>query len=48
MPDKGRIDWKPKLAMWRAIGYKGSRDITIGDYLDKVEAIKALREWVSK
>ncbi len=41
--DKGRIDWKPRLKLWRAIIYRGLRDVRIGDYKEREHAIAALQ-----
>jgi hypothetical protein len=41
--ERGRIDWKPRLSVWRVIWYQGSRDVPSGDYITQAEAIAALR-----
>lgn len=43
--DLGRIDWMPKKKVWKAIGYIGVRNIVIGYYQTRDEAIEALRKW---
>ncbi len=41
--ERGRVDWKPRLKIWRVIWYEGVRDIPFGDYTTQQEAIVALR-----
>ncbi len=41
--DRGRVDWKPRLNVWRVIWYRGMRDVPSGDYATQAEAIAALR-----
>ena len=43
---RGRIDWKPRLKVWRVIWYQGKRDLSSGDYLTQTAAVTALREMV--
>ena len=42
----GRVDWKPRLKVWRVIWYEGDRDAPSGDYLTKTAAEAALREMI--
>ncbi len=44
----GRVDWMPRLKIWRVIRYKGAADIPAGDYPTKKEAEDALRELVAR
>jgi len=41
--ERGRIDWKPRLNVWRVIWYQGSRDVPAGDFPTQEKAIRALR-----
>ncbi len=41
--DKGRIDWMPIKKVWRAILYVGNKDMKIGDYRTREEAILVLQ-----
>lgn len=43
MATYGRIDWKPRLKVWRVIWYVGSRDVPSGDYPTQEEASQALQ-----
>ncbi|MEE9569454.1 MAG: hypothetical protein V3W37_08715 [Candidatus Binatia bacterium] len=40
--ERGRIDWKPRLQVWRVIWYQGSRDIPAGDFPTQEAATHAL------
>lgn len=44
----GRVDWMPRMKVWRVIWYKGAADIPAGDYPTKEEAEDALRELVAR
>ena len=46
--DRGRIDWKPRLNVWRVIWYKGNRDVPSGDFPTQSEAIAALRAKINE
>lgn len=41
--NKGRIDWKPRLKLWRVIKYVGRKDVRIGDYREYKHAVAALQ-----
>lgn len=40
----GRLDWMPRLKRWRVILYKGQRDIKMGDYVSKSDAMARIAE----
>jgi len=42
----GRVDYKPKLKVWRVIWYKGKKDVNCGDYPTKELAEEELRKLV--
>ncbi|KKK84366.1 hypothetical protein LCGC14_2784040 [marine sediment metagenome] len=42
--ERGRIDWKPNLKVWRVIWYQGSRDIPVGDFPTQEDAVRSLRD----
>lgn len=44
----GRVDWMPRLKVWRVIWYKGAADVPAGDYPTKKEAEDALRKLVAR
>lgn len=41
--DKGRIDWMPIKKIWRTVLYVGNKDVVIGDFKTRDEAINALQ-----
>lgn len=43
MKTYGRIDWMPRLNVWRVIWYVGSKDVASGDYPTQEEASQALQ-----
>lgn len=45
---RGRIDWKPRLKVWRVIWYQGLRDVPFGDYATQEEAAAAMRDRISR
>ena len=45
--DYGRIDYKTRLKKWRAIfyaGYLGNRELSLGDFGTRDEAVKVLQD----
>ncbi len=42
MKTQGRIDYMPRLKVWRVIWYVGARDVPSGDYATQQEATQAL------
>lgn len=42
----GRIDWKPRLKVWRVILYEGLKDVRLGDYAMYEDAVEALQDKV--
>ena len=42
--DKGRIDWMPRLGMWKVIVYKGSTDAEVARYEKREDAVTHLRQ----
>lgn len=46
--DKGRIDWMPRLKVWRAIIYRAFSDVKIGDYQTREEAVNALQDVINR
>ena len=45
-PTLGRIDWMPRLKVWRVIWYKGAKDIPMGDFKTREEACHKLHELI--
>ncbi len=41
----GRIDWMPRLKVWKVVGYVGRKDVEVGRATAKETAIHILHDW---
>ena len=44
--DKGRLDYMSQKKKWKAVGYKGSRDVELGRYDKREEAANRLQKYI--
>ena len=45
--DLGRVDWMPRLKLWRIIGYRGNKDIEIDRVANRQLATLLLQAWIN-